>query len=108
MTGRELNAYLLNLGFKVGVMQSIDLILTSSYKNNNERYFSNVITVKVTPFADPSTMVTQNASVVCSLPNAALPSNAFWWTPTFLGYTGPVTYTLQYDSAGRISWRLSI
>jgi len=101
MTGRELNAHLLNLGFKPGVLQSIDLVLTSSYKNNNERYISNVITVKVTPFADPSRLVTQNTSVVCTLPNAALPSNSFWWTPTFTGYTGTITYTLQYDSAGK-------
>lgn len=71
MTGRELNAYLLNIGFKVGVAQSIDLVLTSSYKNNNERYLSNVITVKVTPFADPSILVTQNTSVVCTLANGA-------------------------------------
>jgi hypothetical protein len=101
MTGRELNAHLLNLGFKVGVAQSIDLILTSSYKNNNEKYLSNVITVKVTPFADPSKLVTQNTSVVCTLPNAALPSNSFWWTQTFTGYTGTINYTLQYDSAGK-------
>ncbi len=101
LTGRELNAYLLNIGFKVGVAQSIDLILISSYKNNNERYYSNVITVKVTPYADPSILASQNTSVVCTLPNAALPSNNFWWTPTFTGYTGPITYTLQYDSAGK-------
>ena len=101
MIGRELNTYLLNLGFKVGVQQSIDLVLISSYKNNNERYLSNVITVKVTPFADPSVLFSQNASVVCTLPNADQPSNNFFWTPTFKGYTGAITYTLQYDSAGK-------
>lgn len=101
MTGRELNAHLLNLGFKIGVAQSIDLVLISSYTNNNERYYSNVITVKVTPFADPSILVTKNASVVCTLPNAALPSNTFFWTPTFSGFSGIITYTLQYDSAGK-------
>ncbi|MBK9532466.1 MAG: SusE domain-containing protein [Chitinophagaceae bacterium] len=77
MTGRELNAHLLNLGFQVGVTQSIDLVLISSYTNNNERFLSNVITVKVKPFADPSILVSQNASVVCTLPTAALPSNNF-------------------------------
>lgn len=101
MTGRELNAYLLNLGFKVGVTQSIDLILTSSYLNNNERYLSNVITVKVTPFADPSVLFTQNTSVVCTLANGSSPSNTFSWTPTFKGYSGTINYTLQYDSAGK-------
>ncbi|MFZ1371509.1 MAG: SusE domain-containing protein [Ferruginibacter sp.] len=101
MTGRELNAHLLNLGFKIGVTQSIDLVLISSYTNNNERYLSNVITVQVKPFADPSILVSQNASVVCTLPTAALPSNVFWWTPTFSGFTGIINYTLQYDSAGK-------
>lgn len=101
MTGRELNAYLLNIGFKVGVEQSIDLILTSSYANNNQRYLSNVITVKVKPFADPSVLFTQNTSVTCQLATASSPSNTFSWTPTFKGFTGVVNYTLQYDSAGK-------
>jgi hypothetical protein len=101
MTGRELNKHLLNLGFKVGVAQSIDLVLTSSYVNNNERYLSNVITVKVTPFADPSILATKNAAVVCTLPNAGLLSNTFFWTPTFSGFSGIINYTLQYDSAGK-------
>ena len=101
MTGRELNAYLLNLGFKVGVQQSIDLVLTSSYKNNNERYLSNVITVKVTPFADPSKLASQNSTVTCTLANGSLPSNVFSWTQTFTGYSGSINYTLQYDSAGK-------
>ena len=101
LTGRELNALLLNLGFKVGVTQSIDVVLFASYVNNNEKRISNVVTVKVTPFPDPSILVTQNTSVVCTLPTASLPSNNFWWTPTFTGFTGTINYTLQYDSAGK-------
>ena len=101
LTGRELNAYLLNIGFKVGVAQTIDVMLVSSYKNNNDRHYSNTVTIKVTPYVDPSILVSQNSSVVCTLPNAALPSNLFWWTPTFTGYSGSITYTLQYDSAGK-------
>jgi len=101
LTGRELNAYLLNIGFKVGVAQTIDVILVSSYKNNNDRHYSNTVTIKVTPYVDPSILVSQNTSVVCTLANGALPSNTFWWTPTFTEYTGAINYTLQYDSAGK-------
>jgi len=99
LTGRELNAMLMNLGFKLGVAQSIDVRLISSYNNNNERYMSNVVKVMATPFADPSKLVTENTSVVGTLANAALHSNTFTWTTAFPGYTGAITYTLQYDSA---------
>ena len=101
LTGRELNALLLNLGFKVGVAQSIDVVLFASYLNNNEKRISNLVTIKVTPYPDPSILVSQNTSVVCTLANGALPSNTFWWTPTFTGFAGTINYTLQYDSAGK-------
>lgn len=101
LTGRELNAVLLNLGFKLGVSQSIDVRLISSYNNNNERYYSNQLKIAVTPFADPSKLVTANASVTCTLANASSPSNAFSWSAAFKDYPGIVSYTLQYDSAGK-------
>lgn len=101
MTGRDLNAILLNLGFKLGVAQTIDVRLLSSYNNNNERYTSNVLKITVTPFADPAKLVSANASVVCTLPNASQPSNTFSWAAAFKQYPGVVTYTLQYDSAGK-------
>ncbi len=100
-TGRDLNAILLNLGFKLGVVQSLDVRLLSSYNNNNERYTSNVVKVSVTAFADPSALTSANASVICALATSTAPSNAFNWTSSFKGYTGTVTYTLQYDSAGK-------
>lgn len=99
LTGRELNAILLNLGFKLDVAQSIDVRLISSYNNNNERYMSNVVKVMVTPFQDPSVLVTANTSVTCTLANAGVLSNTFSWSPSFTTYPGVVTYTLQYDSA---------
>lgn len=101
LTGRELNGMLLNLGFKIGVAQAIDVRLISSYNNNNERYMSNVLKITVTPFPDPAKLVTSNTSVVCTLPDAALLSNTFSWSAAFKGYTGAVTYFLQYDSAGK-------
>lgn len=101
MTGRELNAILLNLGFKLGVAQSVDVRVISSYANNNERYMSNVVKVTVTPFADPAVLTSSNASVVCTMADAALLSNTFNWSAAFKNYSGIVTYTLQYDSAGK-------
>ncbi len=101
LTGRELNGILLNLGFRLGVSQSIDVRLISSYNNNNERYASNVLKIMATPFPDPSVLVTANAAVTVTLTNADLPSNTFSWAAAFKGYAGAVTYTLQYDSAGK-------
>lgn len=101
LTGRELNGMLVNLGFRLGVSQSIDVRLISSYNNNNERYTSNVLKIMVTPFADPAFLTSANAAVTVTLANAALASNTFSWTEAFKNYTGVVTYTLQYDSAGK-------
>ena len=101
LSGRDLNGILLNLGFRLGVAQTIDVRLISSYNNNNERYMSNVLKITVTPVADPSILISANSSVTCTLANAALPSNTFSWTPSFSGYPAAVTYTLQYDSAGK-------
>ena len=101
ITGRELNAILLNLGFKLNVAQTIDVRLISSYSNNNERYMSNVVKVTVTPFADPSVLTSANSSVTLALATASSPSNTFSWTSSFISYPGMITYTLQYDSAGK-------
>ncbi len=100
-TGRELNAILLNLGFKLNIAQSIDVRVISSYNNNNEKYSSNVVKVTVTPFADPSKLTTQNTTVTCALLTAGQASNVFTWEGAFKGYSGITTYTLQYDSAGK-------
>lgn len=101
LTGRELNAMLINLGFKLGVAQSIDVRLISSYNNNNERYVSNVLKIAVTPYADPAILYTANAAVTCTLPTAGVYSNTFAWSSAFPGYIGVTNYTLQYDSAGK-------
>src|SRR5215470_16285610 len=53
-TGRDLNTILLNYGYAVGKAAKLDMRVTSSYANNNERYLSNVVQVTVTPYADPS------------------------------------------------------
>ena len=99
LTGRDLNTMLLNLNFKTGVAQSVDVRLISSYNNNNERYMSNQLKITVTPFVDPAKLTTANSSVTCTLPNASSASNTFNWSAAFSGYAGAVTYTLQHDSA---------
>ncbi|MBK6936608.1 MAG: SusE domain-containing protein [Chitinophagaceae bacterium] len=99
LTGKELNAILLNYGFALGVSKVLDFRITSSYGNNNERYLSNVVKVTVTPYNDPSVLTTANTSVTCALATANQLSNTFNWSTSFNGYAGNVTYVLQYDSA---------
>jgi len=48
---KELNNYLLNKGYEPGVLVSLDVRLTSSFANNNERTSSNIIKLNYTPYA---------------------------------------------------------
>ncbi len=99
LTGRDLNAILLNYGFTVGTAYNMDIRVTSSYSNNNERYVSNIVKVAITPFNDPSSLATAQSSVTLALATASRASNTFSWSKSFNGYTGSVNYVLQYDSA---------
>ncbi|GAA4743737.1 SusE domain-containing protein [Flavisolibacter ginsenosidimutans] len=101
ITGRDLNTILLNNGFKVGTAYNLDMHVISSYGNNNEPYISNTVKVAVTPYADPSTLATQFTSVTGTAATSTNPSNTFSWSQAFTGYMGNITYTLQYDSAGK-------
>jgi hypothetical protein len=100
-TGRDLNTILLNYGYSIGTPVKLDMRVTSSYANNNERYISNVVQVTITPYADPSKLVTEKTTVTGSLATASQHSNTFTWSSAFPGYTGTVSYTIQYDSAGK-------
>src|SRR5438045_1175798 len=100
-TGRDLNTLLLNNGYKAGKAAKLDIRVTSSYANNNEKYISNVVQVTVTPYADPAKLATENTTVTGSLANASQHSNTFTWSSAFPGYSGTVAYTIQYDSAGK-------
>ena len=101
ITGRELNNILLNYGFALGRTHSLDVKVTSSYGNNNEKLESNVLRITVSPFDDPAVLVTQNTTLSPTLASSNNPGNTFTWTRSFVGYTGDITYTLQYDSAGK-------
>ncbi len=100
-TGRDLNTILLNYGYSVGTPVKLDLRVTSSYSNNNERYVSNVAQVTITPYADPSKLTTENTTVSGTSATSTNHSNTFTWSPAFPGYSGTVTYVIQYDSAGK-------
>jgi len=99
LTGKELNAILLNYGFALGTAYDVDVRVISSYGNNNERYFSNVVKLSVTPYNDPSVFTTTKTNVVCTQATQAQSGNRFDWTRSFNGYTGNVNYIIQYDSA---------
>lgn len=101
LTGRELNAMLLDYGFAIGTSYKLDVRVTSSYGNNNERYVSNVVSLNVTPYSDPSMLSASTTTVTGTLATASATAITFNWNPSFVGYTGAVTYTLQYDSAGK-------
>lgn len=101
ITGKQLNNMLLNYGFALGVPVALDFRVTSSYANNNEQYKSNIVKITVTPYNDPSVLVTEKTAVTGTLNTASNPSNKFTWGAAFNGYSGTVTYTLQYDSAGK-------
>lgn len=98
-TGRDLNTILLNYGYSVGTPVKLDMRVKSSYTNNNEQYLSNVVQVSVTPYSDPSKLVSENTSVTGSASTSTQHSNTFSWTSAFPGYSGTVSYVLQYDSA---------
>lgn len=100
-TGRELNAILLGFGFGLNKAHTLDVRVTSSYGNNNEAYQSNVVPLTVTPFADPSTLTASATTVTATLANENEDALTFSWSASFPGYTGKVTYTIQYDSTGK-------
>ncbi len=52
-TAKELNTILLNFGFAFNTAYQVDVRLTSSYGNNNERLTSNTIKLSVTPYKVP-------------------------------------------------------
>ena len=101
LTGRELNAILLGYGLTIGAPYNLEVRIASSYANNNERYYSNVINLSVTPFNDPSTLTTSTNDITLDFATAGDFANVFNWSPSFAGYTGNISYTLEYDSAGK-------
>lgn len=99
LTGRNLNAILLNFGYALGASHSLEARIASSHQNNNELHYSNVVKVAVTPFVDPAKLFSSESSVTPALLTAGEHALDFSWSPAFVGYNGQVIYTIQYDSA---------
>ncbi|MFZ1529379.1 MAG: SusE domain-containing protein [Ferruginibacter sp.] len=97
LTGRELNSIALDYGLALGSAYTLEARIVSSYANNNDRFTSNTVTFSYTPFNDPSVLTSSSSSVV--LVSSSDVVNTFNWSKPFVGYTGNITYTLQYDSA---------
>ncbi|HEV7330369.1 MAG TPA: SusE domain-containing protein [Flavisolibacter sp.] len=100
-TGKELNNILLNYGYALGTPVALDVRVVSSYENNNERLVSDPVKIMVTPYNDPSVLTTTATTVTGALATASQTAATFNWTPSFNGYTGDITYAIQYDSAGK-------
>ena len=101
LTGKELNNILLVWGLSLGNPHNINARLVSSYANNNEQYTSNVITVAMSAYGDSSVLSASATDVTCELATADQHAIDLSWTSSFNGYSGAVTYTLQYDSTGK-------
>lgn len=52
-TAKQLNNILLGFGFQYNKAYNVDILLISSYANNNERLSSNIVTVSMTPYVTP-------------------------------------------------------
>ena len=69
-TARELNAILLGYGFSFGVANTMDVRITSSYGNNNERLQSNVLKIKMTAYKTPPKVVPPSSKTLFLVGNA--------------------------------------
>lgn len=100
-TGRELNAILLAYGYPLTDAKTVSVRVLSSYANNNERYASNTLTITVTPFADPSKFTGSVSEATLALTTAGDKAIDYSWTQAYPGFSGAVSYSLEYDSAGK-------
>lgn len=97
LSGRELNSIALDYGLALGTAYTMEARIISSYANNNDRFTSNSVTFSYTAFNDPSVLTSSSSNVV--LISSGDVVNTFSWSKPFTGYTGNITYSLQYDSA---------
>ncbi|MDQ2720358.1 MAG: SusE domain-containing protein [Bacteroidota bacterium] len=100
LNGKQFNDILAGLGVIAGVPSTVDVRVTSSYGNNNESHFSNVINIKTTPYIVPITATVSPAGpLVLAISNGSTTALSFSWNGTSYG-TFPFTYALQMDTAG--------
>ena len=99
-TGQQLNNILAAFGFAGGQTFSFDVRVTSSYGNNNEQLKSNVLSVKITSYLVPITLVpSSTADLTLLVSNASNKAISFNWNESAYG-TNVINYALQMDVAG--------
>ncbi|HEY8658649.1 MAG TPA: SusE domain-containing protein [Hanamia sp.] len=99
-TGQQLNDILAGFGFAPGQTFSFDIRVTSSYGNNNEQLKSNVITVKITSYLVPITLVPSSTTpLVLKVTDATNTAISFNWNSSTYG-TNVINYALQIDTVG--------
>ncbi len=52
-TAKYLNSVMLDYGFQFNKPYSVDFRIISSYENNNDQQYSNIVTIKMTPYKVP-------------------------------------------------------
>jgi starch-binding outer membrane protein SusE/F len=67
---KELNNMLLGYGYAFNVPVTMDVRVTSSYANNNERYVSNVIKIQMTPYKVPPKVAPPSSNTLFIVGNA--------------------------------------
>jgi hypothetical protein len=77
-TAKELNNILLAKGYAFNVPVDMDVRVTSSYANNNERLASNILKIKMTPYKVPPKVVLPSSSKLFLVGSA---SQGGWTNP---------------------------
>lgn len=99
LTGKDLNGMAARFGATVGQPMSLDMKVVASLLNNNEPRSSTPFQVAVTPFSGFG--LSANPAAVTT--NAGTPSQTaatFTWNKGFSGFSGVITYQLQYAKGG--------
>jgi hypothetical protein len=99
-TGKQFNSILADFGFAPSQTYGLDVRVTSSQANNNERKFSNVVKITINSYAVPITLTPSSSSpVVLLVSNATNTAVSFNWTPSPYG-SNTINYALQLDTTG--------
>lgn len=106
-TGNEINAILFNLGLNVGYSYPLDIRITSSYANNNEGLYSNILHVNASFLGATNPVLTSSVASIIPIDSKTITTEGvkFSWTNAnyfFKSNTSnnAVSYTLQMDKAG--------
>ncbi|MBS1541460.1 MAG: SusE domain-containing protein [Bacteroidetes bacterium] len=99
LLGKELNGMAAKLGGKVGQAITLDAKVVASQENNNNAITSNTVQITFSPYGDLSFAISSITKVL-SAANASNPADTLTWSTAFKGYSGVVTYQIQYAKGG--------